>query len=63
MKLIVRTFLRAFAATLGFGLACYLLLWVGQRQGWLPFKPTKTANNDIQRSNTPPARRADGALL
>lgn len=48
MKLIVRTFLRAFAATLGFGLACYLLLWVGQRQGWLPFKPTKTANNDIQ---------------
>jgi len=48
VKLLIRTFLRAFAATLGFGLACYLLLWVGSRQGWLPFKPTKASNNNSQ---------------
>ena len=38
MKPIAYIFASAFSATLGVGLACYLLLWLGHNRGWLPFK-------------------------
>jgi len=40
VKPIAYIFARAFAATLGVGLACYLLIYVGHNRGWLPFKQT-----------------------